>query len=57
MFMQSTETISTDVKCTTNLINIFLKCLNDSSYNIKKYCLKGLTVICQHQQVWVNIII
>ncbi|XP_060857162.1 maestro heat-like repeat-containing protein family member 1 isoform X1 [Metopolophium dirhodum] len=46
-----TETVTSDVKYTTNLINIFLKCLNDTSYDIKKYCLKGLTVICQHQQI------
>lgn len=53
--MQCTETITSDVKYTTNLINIFLKCLNDTSFNIKKYCLKGLTVVCQKKQIWVSI--
>ncbi|VVC45111.1 Armadillo-type fold,Armadillo-like helical [Cinara cedri] len=47
-----TETVTSDTIYTTSLISILLKCLNDTSCNIKKYCLKGLTVICQQKQIW-----
>ncbi|XP_050527458.1 maestro heat-like repeat-containing protein family member 1 isoform X2 [Daktulosphaira vitifoliae] len=45
------EAMSSDTKHTNSLINVFLKCLSDTSYVVRKYCLKGLTVICQHHQL------
>ncbi|XP_050426216.1 maestro heat-like repeat-containing protein family member 1 [Adelges cooleyi] len=45
------EATTNDVMYANSLINVFLKCLSDNSFAVRRYCLKGLTVICQNQQL------